>query len=177
MGDPRRLRKKYEKPFKRWDKQRIIEERKLMDAYGLKNKKELWKLQTILRKYRHMARKLVGMPEEERKEREEILLNKLIKMGLLKPGATLDDVLGLKVEDILDRRLQTQVYKKGFARTIKQARQFIVHGHIKVGDKRIRSPGYLVNIDEEDLIGWYKEPIQVFVETEQKQEEQEEVKE
>ena len=176
MGDPRRLRKKYEKPSKRWDKQRIIEERKLMEAYGLKNKKELWKLQTILRKYRHMARKLVGMPEEERKEKEETLLNKLIKMGLLKPGATLDDVLGLKVEDILDRRLQTQVYKKGLARTIKQARQFIVHGHIKVGDKRIRSPGYLVTVEEEDLIDWYKEPIQVFVETEQKEQE-EEVKE
>jgi len=71
MGDPRRLRKKYEKPFKRWDKQRIIEERKLMEAYGLKNKKELWKLQTILRKYRHMARKFVGMPEEEKKEKED----------------------------------------------------------------------------------------------------------
>jgi small subunit ribosomal protein S4 len=171
MGDPRRLRKKYEKPFKRWDKQRIIEERKLMEAYGLKNKKELWKLQTILRKYRHMARKLVGMPEEERKEKEETLLNKLIKMGLLKPGATLDDVLGLKVEDILDRRLQTQVYKKGLARTIKQARQFIVHGHIKVGDKRIRSPGYLVTIDEENLIDWYKEQIQIFVETDQEEQE------
>ncbi len=177
MGDPRRLRKKYEKPFKRWDKQRIIEERKLMEAYGLKNKKELWKLQTILRKYRHIARKLVGMPEETRKENEEILLNKLIKMGLLKPGATLDDVLGLKVEDILDRRLQTQVYKKGFAKTIKQARQFIVHGHIKIGDKRIRSPGYLVTIEEENLIDWYKEPIPVFVETEQNETTDEEVKE
>jgi small subunit ribosomal protein S4 len=171
MGDPRRLRKKYEKPFKRWDKQRIIEERKLMEAYGLKNKKELWKLQTILRKYRHMARKFVGMPEEEKKEKEETLLNKLIKIGLLKPGATLDDVLGLKVEDILDRRLQTQVYKKGLARTVKQARQFIVHGHIKIGDKRIRSPGYLVTIDEENLIDWYKEQIQIFVETDQEEQE------
>mgnify|MGYP001773173473 CR=1 FL=1 len=78
--------------------------------------------------------------------------NKLYKLGLLNEGATLDDVLGLTVKDILNRRLQTIVYKKGLANTPKQARQFIVHGHVKINGRKIIYPSYLVNRDEEDKI-------------------------
>lgn len=160
MGHPRRLKKKWMGPKKRWDKERIIEEKKLMEDYGLKNKKELWKAKTKIRKYRHLARSLVGLPEDERKFMEEQLLNKMRRMGLLsEDNLSLDAVLGLRVEDLLERRLQTIVYKKGLARTIKQARQFVVHGHIRVGDKRVRSPGHIVTVEEEPLIDWYKEPI------------------
>jgi small subunit ribosomal protein S4 len=160
MGHPRRLKKKWMGPKKRWDKERIIEEKKLMEDYGLKNKKELWKAKTIIRKYRHIARSLVGLPEDERAVKEEELLNKMRRMGLLsEDNLSLDAVLGLRVEDLLERRLQTIVYKKGLARTIKQARQFIVHGHIRVGEKRVRSPGHIVTVEEEPLVDWYREPI------------------
>jgi small subunit ribosomal protein S4 len=40
------------------------------------------------------------------------------------------------------------------AKTIRQARQLIVHRHIVIGDKVISSPGYLVKVDEEDKIGY-----------------------
>ena len=66
------------------------------------------------------------------------------------------DVLALKVEQQLDRRLQTQVLRKGLARTPKQARQFITHGHIAIGGQRVTVPGYRVTREEEPEIGYYE---------------------
>ncbi len=144
----RRSRKTYERPFKRWDKARILEEARLVRIYGLKNKRELWKAKAIVRKFRRMARRLFADPTGK-----EELFAKLRKYGLIpEKNATLDDVLGLKVEDVLERRLQTVVYRKGLARTIKQARQFIVHRHIAIGDRIVTVPGYLVTKEEEKHI-------------------------
>jgi small subunit ribosomal protein S4 len=47
-------------------------------------------------------------------------------------------------ENILDRRLQTQVYLQGLASTAKQARQLIIHGHISVEGAVTRVPGMIV---------------------------------
>ncbi|RLE94970.1 MAG: 30S ribosomal protein S4 [Thermoprotei archaeon] len=153
MGDPKRPKKKWEGPFHPWRKDILMQELELVGKYGLRNKRELWIAKTILRKIRANARRLLALPEEERKVREKELINRLYKMGLLpSPEATLDDVLNLTVENILDRRLQTIVYNKGLAKTIYQARQLIVHGHIVIGDRRVRSPGHLVSIEEENLV-------------------------
>ncbi len=161
MGDPRRLRKKYDTPNHPWEKKRIEEEKKLVIEYGLKNKRELWRAQTLLRKYRHLARSLVGLPQEERADKEKVILGKMIDLGLIKEGGSLDDILSLKVEDILERRLQTLVWKKGMALTPKQARQFIVHGHIQVNGRRTTAPGMIVDKKTEPTIDWVKEPIQL----------------
>jgi len=145
----RRFRKKYKRPKRPWDKERIAEEKELLKTYGLRRKREIWRTEEILRKYRRLARRLAA---EKDKEKEKILIQKLIRIGVLKPGATLDDVLGLTVKDFLERRLQTIVFKKGLANTIKQARQLIVHGHVYVNGIRTVYPSYLVNKDEEDKI-------------------------
>ena len=79
-------------------------------------------------------------------------MTKLKKLGILHETAVLDDVLDLKVEDILERRLQTIVFRKGLAKSIYQARQLITHGHISINNRRVRSPGYLVPKEEEDKI-------------------------
>ena len=76
-------------------------------------------------------------------------MDKLYRLGLLDKDATLDDVLSLTVQDILERRLQTVVWRKGLARTIKQARQFIVHGHVYVNGRRVTVPSYWVKRGEE----------------------------
>ena len=117
----------------------------------LKNKKELWRAGSKLRNYRAQARKLVGLPEEDRKLAEAQLFTKLIKLGLLSKDADLDDVLGLTIEQVLNGRLQTHVYKLGLASTIKQARQFIVHGKILVNGNVVTAPSYKVAI--KDKIG------------------------
>jgi len=155
MGDPKKPRKKWIGPKHPWRKEVLEEEMILMGKYGLRNKRELWIAKTLAREFRHRARALLALPEEERKVQEKALLSKLYHLGVLPEGATLDDVLGLTAEHILKRRLQTIVYEKGLARTIHQARQFIVHGHIAIAGRRVTSPGYLVGKEEEELIDFY----------------------
>lgn len=155
MGDPKKSRRKWEGPRHPWIKERLMEETRLLGLYGLRNKRELWKAATIIRYFRHRARALLALPLEVREKEEKVLIGKLIKLGLLKEGAKLDDVLNLRVEDLLERRLQTIVYRKGLARSIYEARQLIVHGHIAIGGRRIRSPGYIVTVDEEPLVSYY----------------------
>ena len=154
MGDPKKPRKKWQGPKHPWIKERLIRELELVGRYGLKNKKELWIAETMARKLRHRARALLALPEDEREAAMRALLNRLYEMGLVERDATLDDILGLTAAHILERRLQTIVYKKGLAKTIHQARQLIVHGHIAIGGRRVTSPGYLVRRDEEDLIDY-----------------------
>jgi small subunit ribosomal protein S4 len=161
MGDPKKSRKKWEGPGHPWIKAYLEKEQILLGKYGLRNKRELWLTRTIIRKFRHQARSLLALPPTERAIRERQLINKLYKMGLLKSqNVTIDEILGLTEENLLERRLQTIVYKKGLARTIWQARQLIIHGHIAISGRRVTSPGYLVNIEEENLIDYY--PTSVF---------------
>lgn len=176
MGDPKKPRKKYKKPKRLWDKRRIEEESKLKKEYGLKATRELWIALAELRKVRREARKLLPLSEEERKEREKKLLDKLYRLNI--NAKTLDDVLSLTAKDFLERRLQTLVYRKGLAKTIKQARQLIVHGFIAIDGVKQVSPGRLVRRDEEEKIGYYK-PINLekYEEKEEQGEENKEVKE
>jgi small subunit ribosomal protein S4 len=145
----KRSRKKYEKPKRPWDKVRIEKEKEILKKFGLRRKRELWRAEAILRKYRRMARDLAARKD---KEKEKILIDKLKKIGVLKEGATLDDVLALTVEDILERRLQTIVYRKGLANSVKHARQLIVHGHVKINGRKINYPSYIVPKAEENKI-------------------------
>lgn len=149
-----RQRKKYETPNHPWQKDRIEEEKGFLKTYGLKNKREIWKAETIARKIRFYvrylnARKAAGF---DISKEEEKFKKKLIRYGLLSEKSELSEALNITTKDILERRLQTLVFRKGLARTIKQARQLIVHGHISIGDKVITSPGYLVKVEEENLI-------------------------
>ncbi|MDI6798481.1 MAG: 30S ribosomal protein S4 [Candidatus Aenigmarchaeota archaeon] len=145
----KKQRKKYERPLKKWDKARIERERKLLKDFGLRRKKEIWRAEALLRKYRRMARELAAKRD---KEKEKLLIKKLAKLGLLNENASLSDVLSLTVENILERRLQTILTRKGLANTPKQARQFIVHGHVKINNKKISYPSYLVAKEEENKI-------------------------
>jgi len=161
MGDPRKLRKKYTPPKHPWEADRIGEEKALVNSFGLRNKKEIWRAAATVRKFRYRARALVGIPVDKRKGEEDRLLGKLQKMGLLKEGATLDDALSLKTEDLLSRRLQTLVWRRGLAGTLAQARQLITHGHISVSKRRVNSPGMTISLDEENTIDWYGEPVKI----------------
>jgi len=161
MGDPKRHRKKYVTPRKPWDKVRLEREAQLVIKYGLRNKRELWRFENILRKYRRVARDLlskVNLPGREgelARAKANAVIKKLVRLGILKEDATLDDILNLTVEDFLERRLQTLVYRLGLAKTIKQARQLITHGHIAIDGRRVTAPSYIVEKDEESKIGYY----------------------
>jgi small subunit ribosomal protein S4 len=149
MGDPKRLRKKYETPRFAWRRDALQEELKLIGQYGLRNKHELWRHETSLSKFRGIARSLIGKPPEERQKMENELLTKLKKLGVLQETAVLDNVLDLSIEDLLERRLQTVVFRKNLAKTAYQARQLVTHGHILIGNRRVTVPSYIVSRDEE----------------------------
>nr|AOZ56036.1 ribosomal protein S4 [uncultured korarchaeote] len=152
MGDPRKQRKKYITPKHPWDKARLEKELELVAKYGLRNKREIWRAAAIVRKYRRIAMQLQALPEDQREPLQSQILSKLTKLGVLPPESTLDDILGLTVSNVLDRRLQTVVYKKGLAKSIWHARQLITHRHIAVNGRVIKTPSYLVPVDEEDKV-------------------------
>ncbi|AAM04533.1 TPA: 30S ribosomal protein S4 [Methanosarcina acetivorans] len=163
MAYPGKKSKSYETPKHPWQEARMATEVQLVKAYGLRNKKEVWKAASMLRMYRSEARKLLahvasgqegGLEGHYRTQSEEIL-SKLIRYGIIKSDANIDDILSLKTENILERRLQTQVLRLGLARTVIQARQFITHGHIAINGRKATIPGMLVSKEDEMHIGYY----------------------
>ncbi|MFH1403335.1 MAG: 30S ribosomal protein S4 [Candidatus Altiarchaeota archaeon] len=151
MGDPRKQRKKFTKPTHPWKMDRITEENELIKKYGLKNKREVWRTKVLLRNFRKQARTLLGQSGPEVDKEAKDLTRKLVSLGMLS-GESLEDVLALNINSILDRRLQTLVCAKGLANTMNEARQFVVHGHVFVGGHVVDVPGYLVPKREEDSI-------------------------
>lgn len=161
MGSPKRIRKRYDKPSMMWDLQRIEGEHKLKEQYGLKTLKELWIAASELRRIRRIARGVLS--GNVRNETGEELIRRLVRYSIVNKGATLDELLVIAPEALLDRRLQSVVFKRGLAKSIKQARQLITHGFISINGMRATSPGRTVSIAEEQGIGYYK-PIRVFEE-------------
>jgi small subunit ribosomal protein S4 len=154
MGDPKKARKKYTKPSHPWQRMRIEKEREIRKIYGVRIKKEIWKMDSLRKNFTDRVKALVaGTTEQHRKEREQIV-QRLVKLGLVSPTSKFDDILGLTLEDIMGRRLQTLVWKKGLAKTAEQARQFITHGHITVAGKRVTSPSHIVTLAEESQIAF-----------------------
>jgi small subunit ribosomal protein S4 len=145
--------KLYETPNHPFQGGRIAEERDLLGRYGLKNKEELWRAQSELRSYRREARSLLAQFVDEGGQAEPFL-DRLRRYGVLGADDGLGAVLALDVTDVLERRLQTVVYRQGLANTPRQARQFISHGHITVDGRRVRVPSYTVSVEEEDAIDY-----------------------
>jgi small subunit ribosomal protein S4 len=144
LGDPKKARKQYSRPRSPWRADQLAQELYLLGTYGLRNKRELWKAETQLSSVRKQARTLLAATQVVREREEKKLLDSLRKKGLIREEATLDDILSLTVEDMLARRLQSMVFKKGMAVSPLHARQLIVHGHVAVGDRVITVPGYEV---------------------------------
>ncbi|MHB8566762.1 MAG: 30S ribosomal protein S4 [Nitrososphaerales archaeon] len=153
MGDPKKSRKRYTPPRNPWQSDQLSQELFLLGNYGLRNKRELWRAQTKLSNYRKQARQLLAASSIVRGREEPKLLTHLARLGLIQSGqSTLDDVLSLTVENVLERRLQTLVWKRGLAKTQYQARQLIVHGHVALNNRRVTIPSYIVSPNEEGTL-------------------------
>jgi small subunit ribosomal protein S4 len=157
MGDQKFQHKKYSTPRHPWEAARIEQEREILERYGLKNKRELWKSLSILDSFRTQARTLEGKmryQDEYSMQQFKNMIRRLQRFNILNEGATLDDVLSLKIDDILERRLQTLVFKMKLAATIKQARQLITHGQISLGGRRVTIPGLMVEASLEPTLSY-----------------------
>ena len=154
MGDPRRIRSKWKGPSHPWQMARLEKEEALVKTYGLKNKKELWKMDSKLKNYKKQAKLLAARSDEQSEKEKQQLFASLFRLGLIEKWAKLDNILDLDIKDILNRRLQTLILKRGYARTIKQARQMVVHEHVMVDGRKIDAPSYMVRKDEEDKLSF-----------------------
>jgi small subunit ribosomal protein S4 len=152
MGDPRKPKKMFRRPRRIWTTDQLNAELYIVGSYGLRNKRELWRAQSEVARFRNQARALLALPTEVRQQKETQLLSFLNRLGLVNQSATLDDVLNLKIEDLLERRLQTIVMKKGETKSAQQARQMVAHGHVSLGNRIVNIPGYLVKREEEQQI-------------------------
>ncbi|MCL5803660.1 MAG: 30S ribosomal protein S4 [Thermoplasmataceae archaeon] len=162
MGDPKFPKKKYSTPRHPWEKDRIDSEKEIVVKYGLKNKRELWKSQAMLDSFRSQARKLQAKLRTEdqfsQKQFQE-LIKRLSRYSILGQNASLDDILSLTIDDILQRRLQTIVFRKNLARTPKQARQLITHGHVEFDGRRVNVPGIMVEGSKEETIRYSERSV------------------
>jgi small subunit ribosomal protein S4 len=148
MGDIKKIRKKYSKPSHPWRMERITEQNQIIKEYGIPKKTELWKAIAKLESFKNQAKGLSARSDAQADIERKNLVKKLESLNLIKES-TLEAILGISVNDVLNRRLQTIVYKKGYCKTMSQARQMITHRHILVNGKINSSPSYLVRNSEE----------------------------
>ncbi|ETN81469.1 ribosomal protein S4 [Necator americanus] len=142
-------------PRRPFEKERLDQELKLIGEFGLKNKREVWRVKYTLAKVRKAARELLTLEEKDPKRLFEgnALLRRLVRIGVLpEDRMKLDYILGLRVEDFLERRLQTQVFKLGLAKSIHHARVLIRHSHIRVRRQVVDVPSFIVRLDSQKHI-------------------------
>ncbi|XP_003740589.1 40S ribosomal protein S9 [Galendromus occidentalis] len=148
-------RKTYSTPRRPYEKERLDQELKLIGNFGLRNKREVWRVKLTLAKIRKAARDLLTREEKDpvRLFEGNALLRRLVRIGVLDESKMkLDYVLGLKLEDFLERRLQTQVFKHGLAKSIHHARVLIRQRHIRVRKQVVNIPSFVVRLDSEKYI-------------------------
>lgn len=164
-------------PRRPYEAARLDSELKLAGEYGLKNKREIYRISLVLSKIRRAARELLKLDEKDPKRLFEgnAIIRRLVRIGVLDETRMrwvqlryiedeladwyslislyrLDYVLALKIEDFLERRLQTQVYKSGLAKSIHHARVLIRQRHIRVGKQIVNVPSFVVRLDSQKHI-------------------------
>jgi len=130
-------------PRRPFEKERLDNEMKVVGEFGLKNKREVWRVSLLLAKMRANARMLLTLDEKNSKRIFEgnALLRRCVRLGLLEEDKReLDYVLAIKVGDIMARRLQTLVFKQNLAKSLHHARVLIRQRHIRLVSPRHTLP-------------------------------------
>ena len=158
----RNYRKTSKTPRRPFEKERLDQELKLCGEYGLRCKREIWRVQLALAKIRKSARVLLTLPEKDPRRMFEgtALIRRLNRYGLLgEEEKKLDFILQLSTQKLLERRLQTKVWKMGLAKSIHMARCLIRQRHVNVGKQLVNVPSFLVRVNSERHVGLsYRSP-------------------
>merc|ERR1711874_172502 len=152
---PRSYSKTYSVPRRPFESARLDRELKLVGDYGLRNKREVWRVQLTLSKVRGVARRLLTLDEKDPRRIFEggALMRRLTRMGLLNDTQQkLDFILGLNLEQFLDRRLQTRVFEAGLAKSLHHARVLIKQRHIRVGRRMVDVPSFMLRLESDKHI-------------------------
>jgi len=155
--------KTYTTPRRPFEKERLDQELKLIGEFGLRNKREVWRVKYVVTKIRTAARELLTLDEKDPRRLFEgnALLRRLVRIGVLDESKMkLDYVLSLRTDDFLERRLQTQVFKLGLAKSIHHARVLIRQRHIRVRKQVVNVPSFVVRLDSQKHIDFsLKSPL------------------
>ena len=147
----------YKTPRRPFEKERLDNEMQIIGKYGLKNKREVWRVQLTLARIRKAARELLTLDEKDPRRIFEgaALMRRMVRYGLLGEDENkLDYVLGLTLHKFMERRLQTVLARKNIGKSIHHARVLIRQKHIKVGKNIVNSPSFLVRIQSEKSIDY-----------------------
>eukprot|EP01117_Protostelium_nocturnum_P007985 TRINITY_DN2845_c0_g1_i1.p1 TRINITY_DN2845_c0_g1~~TRINITY_DN2845_c0_g1_i1.p1 ORF type:complete len:194 (+),score=41.10 TRINITY_DN2845_c0_g1_i1:91-672(+) len=142
-------------PRRPFEKERLDAELKLVGEYGLRCKNEVWRVQKSVSHIRGAARHLLTLDETDPQRLFEgsALMRRLHRYGILPEEQNkLDFVLALKIQDFLNRRLQTVVFKLGYAKSVHHARVMIRQRHITVGKQIVNVPSFMVRVESEKHI-------------------------
>lgn len=154
MGDPKKFKKKYDPAAHPWIRGIIEENKVLRKEFGLSKKREILLASSFLKKYKDIAKRLIADHTAQGEKEKTQMMDKLQRCGLITAGSSLDNVLSIQLKDVLERRIQSQLFRKGMARSMKQARQFITHRHVIIGKKEITSPSHMLTVEEESQLGF-----------------------
>ncbi|OGL44123.1 MAG: 30S ribosomal protein S4 [Candidatus Schekmanbacteria bacterium RBG_13_48_7] len=85
--------------------------------------------------------------EKQKTRRAYGILERQFK-NYFKKASRKKGVTGLMLLQLLESRLDSLIYRLGFAISRNQARQLICHGHVLVNQKRVDIPSYLTKVND-----------------------------
>lgn len=95
------------------------------------------------RRRRHASEYEIRLRAKQRVKLQYGVLEKQFRR-FFKEASRMRGPTGANLLQLLERRLDNAVYRIGFARTRPMARQLVSHGHVRINDKKVDIPSYLV---------------------------------
>ncbi|MBN2495140.1 MAG: 30S ribosomal protein S4 [Deltaproteobacteria bacterium] len=85
--------------------------------------------------------------EKQKVKRFYGLLEKQFRLTF-KRASQMKGIKGENLLQLLERRLDNMVYRMGFARTRREARQLVQHGHFRVNGHKVNIPSVILNLGD-----------------------------
>lgn len=132
-------------------------ESEVIQRYQLTNRGDYHSYNKIVGKLKQVTRKLALLEPNDpfRIKHEQLLLDKLYDLGLLPTTSKISSIENkLTVSSLCRRRIGVMMVKFRMAQNVQDANKFVRQGHVRVGNKVITDPAYLITRNLEDYLTW-----------------------